>query len=107
MASSQQAIDYWVAPTESAAYVDAVRVATRLREAGASAEYPLREQALAKQLKAASGVGAAHVLFVAPTIATTGELEVKSLADGSQQRTTLDVVLERARQSHQGSTDRP
>jgi len=107
VASSQQRIDYWVAPTESAAYLDAVRVASRLRATGASAEYPLREQALGKQLKAASGVGAAHVLFVAPTLATTGELEVKSLADGSQQRTTLDAVLERARQSHQGSTDRP
>ena len=40
-----------VAPIASANRIQAVRVATALRAAGASAEYPLREQALAKQLK--------------------------------------------------------
>ena len=46
-------------------YDHAVRVATELRNAGASAEYPLREQALGKQLKAAGNAGAARVVFVA------------------------------------------
>ena len=58
MPAGTSGVDFWVAPVSTGQRLQAVRVATALRRAGASTEYPLREQALGKQLKTAGTLGA-------------------------------------------------
>ena len=78
-----------------------------LRKAGASAEYPLREQALGKQLKAAGNAGASKVVFVGSDLESLGRVEVKTLADGSQRQLPLDELISQVRDHSSGSSDRP
>jgi histidyl-tRNA synthetase len=107
MPSGAQRVDFWVAPVATENRLQAARVATALRSAGASVEYPLREQALGKQLKAAGNAGAARVVFVGPEFAASGQLEMKSLADGSQRAIALDDLIAQVRDHTSGSSDRP
>jgi histidyl-tRNA synthetase len=107
MPTGAPAIDFWVAPVASTNRLQAVRVATALREAGASAEYPLREQALGKQLKAAGNAGASRVVFVGPELESLGQVEVKSLVDGNQRPLPLDELIAQVRDHSSGSSDRP
>ena len=100
-------IDFWVAPVSSTNRLQAVRVASALRRAGASAEYPLREQALGKQLKAAGNAGASRVVFVGPELESQGQVEVKSLVDGNQRPLPLDELIAQVRDHTSGSSDRP
>jgi histidyl-tRNA synthetase len=107
MPAGAQRIDFWVAPVASTNRLEAVRVATALRNAGASAEYPLRDQALGKQLKAAGSAGASRVVFVGPDFDSLGRVEVKTLADGSQRQLPLDELIAQVRDHSSGSSDRP
>jgi histidyl-tRNA synthetase len=107
MPSGAPKIDFWVAPVTETNRLHAVRVATALRKAGASAEYPLREQALGKQLKAAGNAGASRVVFVGPELETQGQVEVKSLVDGNQRPLPLDELIAQVRDHTSGSSDRP
>jgi histidyl-tRNA synthetase len=107
MPAGAQRIDFWVAPVAPANRLHAIRVATALRGAGASAEYPLREQALGKQIKAAGNAGAARVVFVGPDLESRGHVEVKSLADGNQRAVPLDELIAQIRDHTSGSSDRP
>ncbi|HUQ83404.1 MAG TPA: histidine--tRNA ligase [Gemmatimonadaceae bacterium] len=107
MPAGAQRIDFWVAPVAPSERLRAVRVATALRNAGASAEYPLRDQALGKQLKAAGNAGAARVVFVGPELEAQGHVEVKSLASGDQRAMPLDELIALVRDHSSGSSDRP
>lgn len=107
MPAGAQRIDFWVAPVAPAHRLHAIRVATALRGAGASAEYPLRDQALGKQIKAAGNAGAGRVVFVGPDLESQGQVEVKSLADGNQRALPLDELIAQVRDHSSGSSDRP
>jgi histidyl-tRNA synthetase len=107
MPSGAPRLDFWVAPVAPEERLGAVRVAAALRSAGASAEYPLRDQALAKQLKAAGNAGAARVVFVGPELTSRGHVEVKSLVDGNQRPLPLDELIAQVRDHSSGSSDRP
>jgi histidyl-tRNA synthetase len=107
MPAGASALDFWVAPVGPGNRLQAVQVATALRSAGASAEYPLRDQALGKQIKTAGTVGAARVVFVGPELETAGHVEVKALADGSQRAIPLDELIALVRDHSSGSSDRP
>jgi histidyl-tRNA synthetase len=107
MPAGAQKIDFWVAPVNPSERLRAVKVATALRGAGASAEYPLRDQALGKQLKAAGNAGAARVVFVGPELDAQGQVEVKSFADGNQRTLPLDELIAQVRDHASGSSDRP
>jgi histidyl-tRNA synthetase len=107
MPTGTQKIDFWVAPVAETNRLHAVSVATALRKAGASAEYPLREQTLGKQLKAAGNAGASRVVFVGPELEAQGQVEVKSLADGNQRPLPLDELIAQVRDHTSGASDRP
>jgi histidyl-tRNA synthetase len=107
MPAGARKLDFWVAPVAPSERLRALRVATALRGAGASAEYPLRDQALAKQLKAAGNAGAARVVFVGPELDARGEVEVKSLVDGNQRPLPFDELIAQVRDHSSGSSDRP
>jgi len=107
MPTDASALDFWVAPVGPGNRLQAIRVAAALRGAGASAEYPLRDQALGKQLKTAGTVGAARVVFVGPELESVGHVEVKALADGTQRAMPLDELIAQVRDHSSGSSDRP
>lgn len=82
------ALDYWVAPAGDEQRLAATRVAGALRRDWRRAvEYPLRAQALGKQLRAASAAGARYAVIVHDDQRAT----VRDLARRSQ----LDVDLPR------------
>jgi histidyl-tRNA synthetase len=65
----------------------------RLREAGFSAEYPLRAQGLGKQLEAAENSGAACAVIVGDDFAR-GEVDVKWLGERRQERVAVSRLEE-------------
>ncbi len=65
----------------------------RLREAGFSAEYPLRAQGLGKQLEAAENSGAACAVIVGDDLAR-GEVDVKWLGERRQERVPVSRLEE-------------
>jgi len=95
MPSGAPALDYWVAPVEQAHRLSAVELAGRLRAEGMSVEYPLKAQALAKQLKAAQAAGAKRVVFVGDAYAERGEVEVKDFATGQQEMSAVHALAAR------------
>ncbi len=101
------ATDAWIAPLDGSTRVAAVRVATQLRAAGARVETPLRDQSLSKQVKAAGSAGVRDVVFVGPAFAENGEVEVKQLAEGTQETLSLDQLVTRYRSRHRGASDHP
>ena len=107
MPARMPGVDFWVAPVSQGQRLQAARVATALRRAGASTEYALRDQALGKQLKAAGTIGAKQVVLVGPDLDTAGHVEVKTLADGTQRTIALDELIAQVRDHSSGSSDRP
>ena len=107
MPAPGERLDFWVAPVMPDLQLDAARVVSALRAAGASVEYPLREQALAKQLKAATSARASRVVIVGPALAERREVEVKTLADGRQAPILVDELVEQVRSHYRGASDRP
>jgi histidyl-tRNA synthetase len=92
-------LTFWVAPKDDASYVRAVHVAAELRRRGQATDYPLRPQSLSKQLKVAADSGARRVVFVGDI----GDVEVKTLADGSQSAMSLERLYDSLR--HDGTSD--
>jgi histidyl-tRNA synthetase len=107
MPAGTPSVDFWVAPADAAVRREAVRVASALRERGASVETPLREQSLGKQLKAADVAGARRVVIVGPAFAASQALEVKSLTDGNQRSMSLQELLSQLGEHNRGASDRP
>jgi histidyl-tRNA synthetase len=79
------ALDYWVAFEDASALPDAMRVATQLRRGGASVEYALKPQQLARQLKAAGAAGAR----VAVILKADGSRIRKDLSSGAEEPFTF------------------
>jgi histidyl-tRNA synthetase len=71
--------DFWVASEAADALGDVMAVATVLRRAGASVEYALRPQTLAKQRKAAFSAGASYLVLLAPDFRRVRRVEVQPL----------------------------
>lgn len=107
MPGGAPALDYWVAPLDGTHRVAATALAARLRAEGASVEYPLKEQALGKQFKAAHGAGARAVVIVGDRYREAQEVEVKDLATGGQAVRPLSWLLDHARTRPTGANDRP
>ena len=107
MPSGAPAIDYWVAPLDVSYRLCAVELSAALRSDGASVEYPLRDQTLAKQLKAANTVGARDVVIVGEGYRTSREVELKSLADGTQRTIAVDALRTLTREHSRHPPHRP
>jgi histidyl-tRNA synthetase len=86
---SAAAVETWVAYAEECGVRDAMRVASRLRARGRSAEYALGGQKLARQLKAAAAAGAAEAVILAPADLAEGEAVVRRMSDGAERRVRL------------------
>ncbi|MGK2961500.1 MAG: histidine--tRNA ligase [Gemmatimonadaceae bacterium] len=85
--------DYWVVSDDEALVPEVMRVASRLRRAGRSVEYPLKQQQLARQLKAASAAGADKAVLLKQDELSSGNVTVKDLRDGSEHAIPLDDLI--------------
>lgn len=90
MPSAGCPIDVWVAFGESSGIETAMRVASRLRERGLSAEYALGGQQLARQLKAAGAAGARDAVILGAPNVGLDEAIVRRMGDGEERRVRLD-----------------
>ena len=88
--------DYYVAWVEERQRAAGLALGRRLREAGRSVVYTLRDQPLGRQLKAANRAGAEAALIIGPEEAETGEVTVRDLRTGEQAKRTVDRLLESA-----------
>jgi histidyl-tRNA synthetase len=94
MPAPAAAVEVWVAFGEDGGLPSAMRVASRLRARGRSAEYALGGQKLARQLKSADAAGAREVLIVATPELAAGEGIVRRLSDGHEERVHLERWIE-------------
>ncbi|GLC27369.1 histidine--tRNA ligase [Roseisolibacter agri] len=95
MPSSDPVLDYWIAVEDQDLLPVAQSTASLLRRLGHSVEYPLREQALTKQLKAAVSAGAREaVILRRDALAGRGEVVLRSLTDGHEESLELGRWLE-------------
>jgi histidyl-tRNA synthetase len=75
--------DFWVAAAMDSDEPNVVRTATALRRLGASVEYALRKQQLAKQRKAAQSAGAAYFVTLDDGFSRSGGIRVEELGERS------------------------
>ena len=88
------ATEYWVASDDESMLPDVMTVAGRLRAKARSAEYALKSQTLARQLKTASSAGVRNVVLLRRADYDNGKVTVKTLADGSERSVSLDAFLD-------------
>ena len=88
------ATEYWVASDDESMLPDVMTVAGRLRGKARSAEYALKSQTLARQLKTASSAGVRNVVLLRRADYDNGKVTVKTLADGSERNVALDAFLD-------------
>jgi len=88
------ATEYWVASDDESMLPDVMTVAGRLRAKARSAEYALKSQTLARQLKTASSAGVRNVVLLRRADYDNGKVTVKTLADGSERHVALDAFLD-------------
>ncbi len=87
---SASALETWVAYADEGDVRDAMRVASRLRARGRSAEYALGGQKLARQLRAAAAAGAEEAVILTSAGVASGEAVVRRLSDGTERHVRLD-----------------
>jgi histidyl-tRNA synthetase len=75
--------DFWVAATTDSEEPNVVRTATALRRLGASVEYALRKQQVAKQRKAAQSAGVTYFVTLDDGFARSGGIRVEELGERS------------------------
>jgi histidyl-tRNA synthetase len=73
----------------------ALALAHRLRDAGRSVAYGLRDQGVRKQFRAAETEGAREVLVLGPDEAAAGQVVVRDMASGEERRVDLDEFPDR------------
>jgi histidyl-tRNA synthetase len=88
------ATEYWVASDDESMLPQVMTVAGRLRAKSRSAEYALKSQTLARQLKTASSAGVRNVVLLRRPDYDNGKVTVKTLADGSERSVALDAFLD-------------
>lgn len=88
-----RAVDVFVAWMGEKARPTAVRLARVLREAGRSVEMPPEEMKFRKAFERADKIGARYVLILGEDEIASGELTLKRLADGKQEKMSEAEML--------------
>lgn len=88
-----RAVDVFVAWMGEKAYPEAVRLARVLREAGRAVEMPPEEMKFRKAFERADKIGARYVLILGEDEIASGELTLKRLADGKQEKMSEAEML--------------
>ncbi len=89
-------IDYFVVTVTPEQRPEALRLVHALRDRGKRVDYALRQQGVGKQLKAASALNARHAIILGPDELAAGQVVVRSMDSGEEERVDLNLVVERA-----------
>ena len=84
--------DYFIVTVSSDERAEALRIAHALRENGRSVAYPLRDQSLAKQLKAAVREGASQVLIIGPDELARGCVTLREMESGVERELPISEL---------------
>jgi histidyl-tRNA synthetase len=88
------ATEFWVAGEDDSLLAEVMNVAGRMRARKKTVEYSLKPQAVARQLKTASSAGVRSVVLVRRDEFAQGRVTVKTLADGSERKVSINEFLE-------------
>ena len=88
----ERAVDYYLVIVGEEERTEALRIATRLRAAGHSVAYGLREQGVGKQMKAAAKEGARQVFIVGPDELARGSVMARDMVAGEEREISLDSL---------------
>ena len=80
----ERALDYFLVAVTGEEYPAALRLAHQLRDQGHSVAYGLKQQGVAKQMKAAAREGANTVLIIGPDELANGTVLVRDMTSGEQ-----------------------
>ncbi len=90
-----RAVDVFVAWMGEKARPEAVRLARVMRDAGRAVEMPAEEMKFRKAFERADKIGARYVLILGEDEIASGQLTVKRLADGKQEKVSEAELLEK------------
>jgi len=79
-------LDCFVVMTEESLRPEALSLIHQLRDAGISVDYAFTETRVGKQFQAADAAGARYALVVGPEEWKTGEVKLKNLGSGAEER---------------------
>lgn len=96
--TAHPSIDLFVAAVTPDDVPHVLALAHTLRDAGIRVEYAFHATALGKQFKAADARGARLVAVVGPDDRARGEVQLKQLAEKSQEGVALDALIARCRE---------
>ena len=80
----ERVLDYFVVSVTAEEHPEALRLAHELRDRGHSVAYGLKQQGVAKQMKAAAREGASTVLIIGPDEVEKGIVLVRDMISGDQ-----------------------
>ena len=80
----ERSLDYFLVAVSGEEYPAVLRLAHQLRDQGHSVAYGLRQQGVAKQMKAAAREGANTVLIIGPDELANGTVLVRDMTSGEQ-----------------------
>lgn len=84
-----RSVDYYLVPVTPEQRPAVLRLGHRLRDGGHSVSYPLKDQSVGKQMKAASREGARTVLMLGPDEMEKGVVVARDMASGEQREIAL------------------
>lgn len=88
-------VHVFVAWLGTAAYEPSVKLTRRLREAGLAVEMPAEELKFKKSLGLADKLGARYALIIGDDEVSSGQLTLKRLSDGSQEKVAEGTIVSR------------
>ncbi len=92
-------LDVYVVIADESLREPALRLIHELRDAGVAVDYPLTSAKVGKQFQTASVAGARAAVVIGPDEWKTGEVTLKTLSTGAQERLALTELVSRLRAS--------
>lgn len=90
-------LDCYVVIADEALRSEALKLIHQLRDAGIAVDYSLTPAKVGKQFQAASASGARFALTIGPDEWKNGEVRLKNLATGTEERVKVDAIVEAIR----------
>ncbi len=88
-------LNCYVIITDDSLRGEAMRLIHELRDAGVAVDYPLAPAKVGKQFQAASALGAKFAVVVGASEWATGEVNVKNLATGAEERVRITELTKK------------
>src|SRR5580658_2620925 len=100
-AAAKKGLDVYIAWMGEKSYAPSLKLARKLRDSGFAVELPPEEMKFKKSLGLADKLGARYALIIGEDEVASGQLTLKHLADGQQQKYSEPALLEHLRAARQ------